>query len=513
MDRTKSDTVDDDDKFVEQDPTGRYFRYGEELGEGAFKIVYKGFDEVNGTEVAWSKVEINNEAELQRLYSEINLIRSLKHDNIIKLYSWWVVDDDDDDNDNDLTKKKKKKKTVNIITELFTSGSLKQYRKKHVKVEVEAVKRWARQVLKGLSYLHCHDPPIAHRDIKCDNVFVNGYNAEVKIGDFGFAVAMGQGSARYGVVGTPEFIAPEMYMKEEYNELVDVYAFGMCVLEMVTGVYPYEECYNHGHVYKKVTSGVMPAVLSKVRDPEVRKFIEKCLVPASRRLSAVELLKDPFLAAEDAKKLPKTTLAMKIDTKCDKVRRSSKSSASSPILDCEWFTKNNQLKLRAKRSPDGSETIVLTLVIVNPARVTPQKLEFDFCPDSDTAVSIAEELGEQDFGLATEDLVAVTGMIDKLVMKLVPKWKPTLWGAHRPSGSSDDSSKNSARSSMDAWRRSGTSALCSLQSKATLVEKHHHDQSRAELDLIDARERVVEIVRMKEQAAARKAKKKVVSPV
>ena len=47
-------------------------------------------------------------------------------------------------------------------------------------------------------------------------------------------------------------MAPEFY-EEEYNELVDVYAFGMCVLEIVTLEYPYSECKNAAQIYKKVT--------------------------------------------------------------------------------------------------------------------------------------------------------------------------------------------------------------------------------------------------------------------
>ncbi len=53
--------------------------------------------------------------------------------------------------------------------------------------------------------------------------------------------------------GTPEFMAPELY-EEEYNELVDIYSFGMCLLEMVTFEYPYSECTNAAQIYKKVSS-------------------------------------------------------------------------------------------------------------------------------------------------------------------------------------------------------------------------------------------------------------------
>lgn len=54
-------------------------------------------------------------------------------------------------------------------------------------------------------------------------------------------------------LGTPEFMAPELY-EEKYNELVDVYSFGMCMLEMVTFDYPYSECKNPAQIYKKVSS-------------------------------------------------------------------------------------------------------------------------------------------------------------------------------------------------------------------------------------------------------------------
>jgi len=53
-------------------------------------------------------------------------------------------------------------------------------------------------------------------------------------------------------IGTPEFMAPEMY-EEHYDESVDVYAFGMCMLEMATSEYPYSECQNAAQIYRKVT--------------------------------------------------------------------------------------------------------------------------------------------------------------------------------------------------------------------------------------------------------------------
>ncbi|KAG0486936.1 hypothetical protein HPP92_009031 [Vanilla planifolia] len=272
-----------DPSAMEIDPTHRYIRYKDVLGKGAFKTVYKAFDELDGIEVAWSQINIDDVVQspedLKRLHYEVHLLKSVKHDNIVKFFASWIDDE---------------KKTINIITELFTSGSLRQYRRKHKKVDIKAVKGWARQILTGLIYLHSQQPPIIHRDLKCDNIFINGNYGEVKIGDLGLATVMHKANAQT-LIGTPEFMAPELY-DEEYNELVDIYSFGMCMLEMVTFEYPYSECTNSAQIFKKVSNGVKPAALSKVKDVEVKAFIEKCLVPANQRLPAKELLNDNFLS-------------------------------------------------------------------------------------------------------------------------------------------------------------------------------------------------------------------------
>lgn len=52
--------------------------------------------------------------------------------------------------------------------------------------------------------------------------------------------------------GTPEFMAPELY-DEEYDDRVDVYSYGMCLLELATLQYPYCECRNAAQIYRKVT--------------------------------------------------------------------------------------------------------------------------------------------------------------------------------------------------------------------------------------------------------------------
>jgi WNK lysine deficient protein kinase len=192
-------------------------------------------------EVAWNRVQVHDflrsPGELERLYGEIHLLRSLRHRAVMRLHASWVD---------------APRRAVNFVTELFTSGTLRQYRQRHRRVSPAAVRHWCRQVLDGLAYLHARG--IIHRDLKCDNIFVNGSQGQVKIGDLGLA-AVRRRASPYAAhcVGTPEFMAPEVYA-EDYDELADVYSFGMCVLEMVTLEYPYSECAHPVQIYKKVTS-------------------------------------------------------------------------------------------------------------------------------------------------------------------------------------------------------------------------------------------------------------------
>jgi WNK lysine deficient protein kinase len=73
------------------------------------------------------------------------------------------------------------------------------------------LKKWSRQILEGLLYLHSHDPPVIHRDLKCDNIFVNGNQGEVKIGDLGLAAILQQARSAHSVIGEDYFLVIFMF--------------------------------------------------------------------------------------------------------------------------------------------------------------------------------------------------------------------------------------------------------------------------------------------------------------
>ncbi|CAA0818095.1 Probable serine/threonine-protein kinase WNK3 [Striga hermonthica] len=389
---------DNEPEFVEVDPSGRYGRYKEILGRGAFKKVYRAFDEWEGIEVAWNQVKVadllRNSVDLERLYSEVHLLKTLKHKNIIKFYNSWV----DTKNEN-----------INFITEIFTSGNLRQYRKKHKHVDVRALKKWSRQILEGLLYLHSHDPPVIHRDLKCDNIFVNGNQGEVKIGDLGLAAILQQARSAHSVIGTPEFMAPELY-EEEYNELVDIYAFGMCLLELVTLEYPYVECANAAQIYRKVTAGIKPASLGKVKDPGVREFIEKCIAKVSDRLSAKELLMDSFLLSDED--------SGSIDHSLQQAQSSNPDDNEKP--DFSVLEGSRDFMVQGQRKDHN--TIFLKLRIADSSDHV-RNIHFPFDIEVDTSTDVAREMVEE-LDLTDHDVSVIAAMIDSEIRYHIPDWAP-----------------------------------------------------------------------------------------
>ncbi|KAF9275101.1 hypothetical protein BGZ68_000121 [Mortierella alpina] len=284
------DMADDseNDAPLETDPTGRYQRCDEVLGEGAYKLVYRACDLEEGNEVAWNQLRFDHlsRREAQKILSEIEILESIRNDHIINFYASWSTP----------SPTVAGGERIVFITELMSSGTLKQYLKKTLKgaLKPKVLKSWCRQILLGLAYMHTHQPPIIHRDLKCDNIFINGNNGQLKIGDLGLAVVRHRTHVS-SVLGTPEFMAPELY-DEKYDEKIDIYAFGMCVLEMVTKDYPYAECTNQAQIYRKVSQGIKPKALDDVQDPEVREFIDRCLDhDAKTRPSAQALLDSEFL--------------------------------------------------------------------------------------------------------------------------------------------------------------------------------------------------------------------------
>ncbi|XP_061370741.1 probable serine/threonine-protein kinase WNK5 isoform X2 [Gastrolobium bilobum] len=390
--------------YVETDPSGRYGRFRDILGKGAMKVVYRAFDEVQGMEVAWNQVKLgdvfHSPDQLHRLYSEVHLLKNLSHDSIMTFHDSWI----------DVNHR-----TFNFITELFTSGTLREYRRKYPRVDIRAVKNWARQILSGLEYLHSHDPPVIHRDLKGDNIFVNGHLGQVKIGDLGLAAILSGSQHAHSVIGTPEFMAPELY-EEEYNELVDIYSFGMCMIELFTSEFPYSECSNPAQIYKKVTSGKLPDAFYRIHDLEAQRFVGKCLANVSERLPAKELLLDPFLAMDQLDSpLPSPTLPRKHTQTLNFTSAVAKEEPS--MID---QTKSTHMTITGSINEED-DTVFLKVQISNKTGNT-RNIYFPFDTINDTAIEVAIEMVKE-LEISDWEPLEIAEMIEEEISALVPTWR------------------------------------------------------------------------------------------
>lgn len=264
--------------------SARYRKLNEILGEGSYKTVTKAIDEEEGKEVAYNEVRIKRyEEETQTTSSfskEIALLRNIDHPYILKIFDYWFTED-----------------SFVFITELMTGGTIRDYLNKVGPLNSKLIRKWGRQILEGLKYLHTQEPPIIHRDIKNENVFVNSSQGEIKIGDLG--IAKEKKHKRYTIVGTPNFMAREMFEGEGYSEKVDIYALGMSLIEMATGKTPYSEFSDSSDIYRSVLRGVLPSSLYSVQDCCLRSLIMHCLVPCVNRFTAGQCLEHHFFDAEN----------------------------------------------------------------------------------------------------------------------------------------------------------------------------------------------------------------------
>lgn len=97
------------------------------------------------------------------------------------------------------------------------------YLKRFKVMKIKVLRSWCRQILKGLHFLHTRAPPIIHRDLKCDNIFITGPTGSVKIGDLGLAT-LKRASFAKSVIGRRthmhsrrvrcfDFLEPQVFVK------------------------------------------------------------------------------------------------------------------------------------------------------------------------------------------------------------------------------------------------------------------------------------------------------------
>ncbi|XP_046498911.1 serine/threonine-protein kinase 36 isoform X4 [Equus quagga] len=248
----------------------------EMIGEGSFGRVYKGRRKYSAQVVALKFIPKlgRSEKELRNLQREIEIMRGLRHPNIVHMLDSFETD-----------------KEVVVVTD-YAEGELFQILEDDGKLPEDQVQAIAAQLVSALYYLHSHR--ILHRDMKPQNILL-AKGGGIKLCDFGFARAMSTNTmVLTSIKGTPLYMSPELVEERPYDHTADLWSVGCILYELAVGTPPF------------YTTSIFQLVSLILKDPVrwpptfspcFKNFLQGLLTKDPRqRLSWPDLLHHPFIA-------------------------------------------------------------------------------------------------------------------------------------------------------------------------------------------------------------------------
>ncbi len=251
---------------------GRYKILSQYL-DGRFSILYKGWDERNGLPVVIRHLESYLSSEDARVQTlrEGRTLAKLRHANLPRIRQ--LVSHEGD---------------IYLIADELSGQTLHQEIEEAGAFEPELTRRYLKQLLQVVDFLHRQPQPIIHRDLRPTSILVSPHG-NLRLAEFGLA-KMGEATAAanqtsFRSAGDPDFASPEQLLGDTSSTKNDLYSVGALAYYMATGTPPSPSL-------KRFTGGSMMAPLPAALDPVVAKVINLCLEPKpeDRCESAKELL-------------------------------------------------------------------------------------------------------------------------------------------------------------------------------------------------------------------------------
>ncbi|KAM9383420.1 serine/threonine-protein kinase Nek2 [Phaethornis superciliosus] len=258
------------------------------IGAGSYGKCRKVRRKADGKILVWKELDYGSmtEAEKQMLVSEVNLLRELRHPNIVRYYDR-IID--------------KSNTTLYIVMEYCDGGDLASLIARCTKERHYLEESFILRVLTQLTLAlkECHrrsDGGVTvHRDLKPANVFLDG-KQNVKLGDFGLArILHHDTSFAKTFVGTPYYMSPEQMNYMSYNEKSDIWSLG-CLLYELCALSPPFRAYNQKELAEKIREGKFRRIPYRYSEQLNELLKEMLNVKDYCRPSVEDILQDPLIA-------------------------------------------------------------------------------------------------------------------------------------------------------------------------------------------------------------------------
>ena len=259
----------------------RFYKFGRQLGRGAFGKVNLGLHILSGKLVAiksFNKATLQNEKAKKKILQEVKLMQKLKQNTVVKIYETFET-----------------QKYLIIIMEYISGGDLLSYVKKRNKLTEPVAKYIFRQIITSLDFTH--NQYIIHRDIKLDNILLD-IHGNIKICDFGVSKQVkSKKEFMYDQCGTPAYIAPEILIGNGYEgPPVDFWSAGVVLYAMLSGMVPFKAT-DMNELHRLIVKGEFAPIEGS---NDVNNLLHGILeVDPKKRFTSEEILNHPWMIDED----------------------------------------------------------------------------------------------------------------------------------------------------------------------------------------------------------------------
>ena len=245
-----------------------HYEIGKVIGKGAYATVKICKNKITQEKFAmkiYEKKILNDNIKKKCILREIEILKKLNHPNIVKLYDTIISD-----------------KNILLIQELVNGISLRDFYNKEIRNQRNiSEKKYKiltlifKQIFSAFDYIHKKN--IFHRDIKLENILLTK-NYEIKIIDFGFGLYNPRNYLQKFFCGTPNYMAPEIIMKKEYDgQKADMWSLGILLYKLFCADFPFKgkdekDLYRHiikgKYKIKEYVPDLIKIIIDKILRPK-----------------------------------------------------------------------------------------------------------------------------------------------------------------------------------------------------------------------------------------------------